>query len=484
MRQRAVLAVGVAGALALAGCTTETQSGAPPVDASALAASVTEAGVMEHLEKLQMIADDNDGNRASGTSGYDASVDYVAQVLEDNGFDVQTPEFEFQKFDVNAATLTSGDLDFEVNALTYSPSTGPEGIASRLVSAPKEESPGCEATDYDGLDLTGAIVLVDRGVCPFADKQQVAADRGAAAVIVVNNEEGPLSDATLGDPEAGKIPTGGVSTADGAALEQAGGDVTLTLDTGTESDTARNVIAQTETGATDNVVMVGAHLDSVPDGPGINDNGSGVAATLETAVQLGSSPDSANAVRFAFWGAEEQGLLGSKAYVNGLSDAERNDIALYMNFDMLGSENAAYMAYDGDDSDRLGGGPGPEGSAGIERTFIEFLEGGGTLVEGAAFDGRSDYAPFLDHDIPAGGVFSGAEQRKTVEQVEKWGGNADVPFDLNYHGPSDTIDNVDPLVLAKNATAVAYAVGVYAESLAGPNGVPTGEDRVKARAGE
>ncbi|AOW93286.1 amidohydrolase [Rhodococcus sp. WMMA185] len=494
MRQTAVLAVGVAAALVLAGCTTETQSGAPPLDtetqsgappldASALAASVTQDGVMRHLEELQRIADENDGNRASGTSGYAASVDYVAGILEDSGFDVQTPEFEFQKFHVNAADLTSDGLDFEVHALNYSPSTGPEGVVGRLVSATKDESPGCEATDYDGLDLTGAVVLVDRGVCTFADKQQVAADRGAAAVIVVNNEEGPLDDATLGDPGAGRIPTGGVSTADGAALEQAGGDVTLTLDTATESGTERNVIAQTKTGATDDVVMVGAHLDSVPDSPGMNDNGSGVSAILETAVQLGGSPEITNAVRFAFWGAEEQGLIGSKAYVNGLSDAERNDIALYMNFDMLGSENAAFLAYDGDDSDRLGGGPGPEGSAGIERTFIQFLEGGGTAVEGAAFDGRSDYAPFFDRGIPTGGVFSGAEQLKTDAQVQKWGGRPHAPFDPNYHGPSDTIDNVDPLVLAKNATAVAYAVGVYADSLAGPNGVPTGEDRVNARAG-
>ncbi|MEV0947936.1 M20/M25/M40 family metallo-hydrolase [Rhodococcus sp. NPDC049939] len=483
MRLKAVFIVGVAGALVLAGCTTETESGAPPVDASALAGSVTEANLMDHLEQLQMIADDNDGNRAAGTSGYDASVDYVAQILRDKGFDVQTPEFEFQKFNVNAATLTSGDLDFHVDALAYSPSTGPEGITGPIVSAPQDESPGCEATDYDGLDLAGAIVLVDRGVCPFAQKQEIAADRGASAVIVVNNEEGPLSDATLGDPEVGRIPTGGVSTADGAVLGQSDGGVTLTLDTSTESETSRNIIAQTRTGSTDDVVMAGAHLDSVPDGPGINDNGTGVAAILETAVQLGGSPDIKNAVRFAFWGAEELGLIGSKAYVNSLTDAERHDIALYMNFDMLGSENAAYLVYDGDDSDQIGGGPGPEGSAGIERTFIEFLQGGGVHAEGTDFDGRSDYAPFLDHGIPAGGVFAGAERRKTDEQAQKWGGIVGVPFDENYHGPNDTIENVDQAAFTKNATAAAYAVGVYAESLAGPNGVPTGEDRVKARAG-
>ncbi|GAA3170973.1 hypothetical protein GCM10020255_059670 [Rhodococcus baikonurensis] len=181
----------------------------------------------------------------------------------------------------------------------------------------------------------------------------------------------------MGEPEDARIPTGGVSKASGEALAAAPGDLTLILDTSTETTKSRNVIAQTKTGATDNVVVVGAHLDSVPEGPGINDNGSGTAAVLETALQMGSSPSIENAVRFAFWGAEEVGLVGSTRYVEGLSDQERADIALYLNFDMLGSPNAGYLAYDGDNSDAVGEGPGPEGSAGIERTFVDFLAGRG-----------------------------------------------------------------------------------------------------------
>ncbi|QTJ65657.1 M20/M25/M40 family metallo-hydrolase [Rhodococcus sp. ZPP] len=484
MRLRGLFTVGVTGALVLAGCSSTSEPESPPVDASALAGSVTEDAVVAHLEELQTIADDNDGNRAAGTPGYEASVDYVAQVLTDNGFDVQTPEFEFHNFDVAAEKLRSRDSDVEVRALSYSPSTGPEGLTARLVPAPQDETPGCEATDYDGLDVNGAIVLVDRGICPFSAKQQIAAERGASAVIVVNNEDGPMSGGTLGDPSAGKIPTGGVSRADGDALRQGGGDVTLTLDTSTETSTSRNVIAQTTTGSTDDVVMVGAHLDSVPEGPGINDNGTGVAAILETAVQLGSSPDADNAVRFAFWGAEELGLLGSEAYVTGLSEEERNDIALYLNFDMLGSENAGYLTYDGDNSDKLGEGPGPEGSAGIERTFVEYLGKNGIAANGTDFDGRSDYGPFIEQKIPSGGVFSGADDKKTAEEAQKWGGTPDAVFDKHYHSPTDTLANIDRAALAKNASAVAYAVGVYAESLAGPNGVPTGADREKARAAQ
>ncbi|MFD4368552.1 M20/M25/M40 family metallo-hydrolase [Rhodococcus sp. NPDC058521] len=483
MRLRGVLTVGMAGALVLAGCSSGEDEPAEPVNATALADSVRIDPVVSHLEQLEEIAADNDDNRAAGTSGYDASVDFVAQTLRDKGFDVETPEFDFHRFDVKNEALRAADRDIEVKALAYSPSTGPDGLTARVVPAPKDDTPGCEATDYDGLDIAGAVVLVDRGVCPFADKQQVASERGAAAVVVVNNEEGPMTGGTLGDPDAGKVPTGGVSMADGATLAGAG-EITLTLETETESAKARNVIAQTTTGATDDVVMVGAHLDSVPEGPGINDNGTGVAATLETAVQLGGSPNVQNAVRFAFWGAEELGLLGSEAYVESLSPEQKSDIALYLNFDMLGSENAGYLAYDGDDSDVMGEGPGPEGSAGIERTFVDYLQTKGVAVDGTDFDGRSDYGPFIEAKIPAGGVFSGADDRKTPEQAEKWGGAADAAYDKNYHSPDDTLANVDRDALAQNSAAVAYAVGVYAQDLGGPNGVPVGGEREKARAGE
>lgn len=481
MRLRGVFTIGVAGALALVGCSPDDGPPPEPVEAAALANSVTVESVVDHLEKLEDIAANNDGNRAAGTSGYAASVDDVAQTLRDKGFDVETPEFEYHSFDATSEELGADGRDIEVQALVYSPSTGPDGITGPVVPVPEDDSPGCEATDYDGLDVSGAVVLVDRGVCPFAQKQKIASERGAAAMIVVNNEDGPLIGGTLGDPDAGEIPTGGVSRADGAVLAGAG-EVTLVLDTETETSKGRNVIAQTTTGSTDNVVMVGAHLDSVPEGPGINDNGTGVAATLETASQLGGSPNVRNAVRFAFWGAEELGLRGSRAYVESLTPEQLADIALYLNFDMLGSENAGYLAYDGDDSDMVGAGPGPKGSAGTERTFVEYLEGKGIEVDGTDFDGRSDYGPFIAEQIPSGGVFSGADGKKTAEQVEDWGGTPDIAYDRNYHSPDDTLANIDREALARNAAAAAYAVGTYAQNLGGPNGVPVGAEREEARA--
>jgi Zn-dependent M28 family amino/carboxypeptidase len=229
--------------------------------------------------------------------------------------------------------------------------------------------------------------------------------------------------------------------------------------------------------------MVGAHLDSVPAGPGINDNGSGVAAVLETALQLGSSPQVRNAVRFGFFGAEEVGLLGSNNYVSSLDVEALKDIALYLNVDMLGSPNPGYFTYDGDQSAPRKPDDGvprvPEGSAGIERTLAAYLQGAGKPAEDTSFDGRSDYDGFTQSGVPAGGVFSGAEEKMSDEQAKRWGGHAGEPFDPNYHKATDTLDHVDRTALEINADAVVYAVGLYAQDQGGRNGVPVRGDRTR-----
>src|SRR6202008_4794589 len=123
----------------------------------------------------------------------------------------------------------------------------------------------------------------------------------------------------------------------GVQLRAQPGPTTIKLNASSQSFKARNVIAQTKTGSPTDVVMAGAHLDSVPDGPGINDDGSGVAAVLESALQLGNSPQVHNAVRFGFWGAEELGLIGSRNYVESLNLEALKDIALDLNFEMPAS---------------------------------------------------------------------------------------------------------------------------------------------------
>lgn len=421
-------------------------------------------GVQRHLRALQRIADQNGGNRASGLPGYEASVDYVAGKLRSAGFDVRTPEFTYQAFRLDHFELGVDGAPVDGEALEYSPATPPGGTDAPLAVAPVDESPGCEPTDYDGTDIAGSAVLVQRGACEFGQKAQVADELGAAGVIVYNNVDGPMN-GTLGEPDGTDIPAAGVTKEVGESLaERAGAQVHLDVQSRLEDVTTRNVIAQTRTGRENNVAIAGAHLDSVPEGPGINDNGTGTAGLLETALALGPEPDADNAVRFAFWGAEESGLVGSTEYVQGLSFEEQLDIALYLNFDMIGSPNPGFFTYDGDDPQA------PHGSARIKQDFTQVMADRDVDVESSPFDGRSDYAGFIDAGIPAGGMHTGVDEIKTEEQAAKWGGTPGVAFDPNYHSATDDLSNVDHDALESSVRGIATVIERYAHSTDGVTG--------------
>ncbi|QEN12387.1 M28 family metallopeptidase [Mycolicibacterium sp. ELW1] len=484
---RVALAVAVIG---VAGCNRPADSGQPAAPAKAAAQfadelrqRVTTDAMMAHLQKLQDIANANNGTRAVGTPGFDASVDYVAGVLRSKGFDVQTPEFQAKVFKAGKPELRVGGDTVPAQAAEFSLSTLPHGVTGPLIAAPADDTPGCAPADYDGLAVQGAVVLVDRGSCPFSDKQAIAAKLGAIAMVVANNVDEPSMGATLGEATDVKIPVVGVSKADGARLRANPGPTMLKLEANTQLVNARNVIAQTKTGSTTDVIMTGAHLDSVPEGPGINDNGSGVAAVLETAVQLGPNPDVKNAVRFAFWGAEELGTIGSNKYIESLNVDQLKDIALYLNYDMIGSPNPGYFTYDGDQSTTPGPGERaprvPEGSAGIERTLVAYLKSAGKTAQDTSFDGRSDYDAFTRAGIPSGGLFSGAEENKTADQQKLWGRTADAPFDPNYHKATDTLDHIDKAALGILGGGVVFSVGLYAQDIEGRNGIPIRDDRTR-----
>lgn len=445
-----------------------------------LAGQMNVGKMNRHLVAMQRISDSSDGTRAAGTEGHERSADYITNKLEAAGYDVTHQEFPFVYTETLAEDLEAGGEDIPIVIMRYSPSTPEGGITAPLAVIEPDDTPGCEAGDYG--DVSGQIALVQRGECDFAQKQESAAEAGAVGAIIYNNEEGPLN-GTLGDADVGRIPTGGVSLADGEALmAHEGADVTLDLREFREERSTHNVIAETKTGRKDNVVMAGAHLDSVPEGAGISDNGTGSAALLETALTLGGDADVNNAVRFAWWGAEEFGLVGSTHYVDSLSFEQQLDIALYMNFDMIGSPNPGYFVFDGDDSDGMGAGPGPYGSAQIEQAFVDYLENRiGVPTEGTDFDGRSDYGEFIAVGIPAGGLFTGAEGIKTAGQAEKWGGQAGVAYDECYHQECDNLGNVDRVALERNGMAMAYVTGKYALSTEDVNGVaPRGaKDRAK-----
>ena len=219
--------------------------------------------------------------------------------------------------------------------------------------------------------------------------------------------------------------------------------------------------------------MAGAHLDSVIEGPGINDNGSGSAALLETALMMAKvKPE--NTVRFAWWAAEEQGLVGSADYVEGLSQAELDRIALYLNYDMVGSPNYIFMVYDADESSFPApeGVPIPPGSAAIEDLYESYYTLIGEPYDDTEFDGRSDYQAFIEDGIPAGGLFTGAEVLKTEQQEAIWGGTTGEQFDPCYHQACDTFDNVDLHALEVNSDLIAFAQLTFAYSTESVNGVP------------
>lgn len=438
-----------------------------------LAQCVTLAGVSDHQAALQEIADANGGTRVSGLSGYDASVEYVRQVLQAAGYVVRKQDFEFQAF----INLTPSILEQispppagPIANIVMSYSGSGDVTAAVTEVGASDATPGCEATDFAGFPA-GNIALISRGVCTFAMKATNAYSAGASAVVIYNNSGGAPVNGTLGSGFAPDLPVTSVALAVGQQLSATAGLLLrVKTDTFRGLATAANVIAETVDGNPNNVVMAGAHLDSVNRGPGIQDNGSGVAALLETAVQMAKAKTN-NKVRFAFWGAEESGLVGSTYYVNSLTVGELNRIAMYLNFDMIASPNYVFAIYDGNDSDGVGAGPGPEGSAAIEAAFQAYFDASGVPTLGADFSGQSDYGPFIMAGIPAGGLLTGAEGIKTAQQASLWGGTAGIAYDPCYHQACDTFDNVSEYALEMNSDALAVVLAGFAANTVTVNGV-------------
>jgi Zn-dependent M28 family amino/carboxypeptidase len=445
---------------------------------------VSADGALEHLEALQAIADANGGTRASGTSGFDASRDYVVERMEAAGYDVTVTPFDFFAFtDLGGSVLqqvSPGQVTYvEETDFIATPHSVPGDVTAAVTAVDislgvgNTSTSGCEAADFAGFP-PGNIALLQRGSCTFELKAENAAAAGAIGVLFFNQGDSAapartgIPAVTLGNFYTGNIPALSTTYAIGAELSQlAGLQIHLQANVTRIGSVTYNVVADSPWGDPGNVVMAGAHLDSVPAGPGINDNGSGSAAILEVAEQLAHVKASMpNRVRFAWWGAEEGGLVGSTVYVNDLvanAPDALDDIAVYLNFDMVASPNYGMFVYDGDGSGF--GIEGPPGSAAVEALFERFYAQRGVPSEPTAFDGRSDYQAFINNGIAAGGLFTGAEVPKTAAQVAKWGGS-EVAFDPCYHSACDTIDNVNAEALEINADAIATAVFTLARSTA------------------
>jgi Zn-dependent M28 family amino/carboxypeptidase len=460
---------------------------------STLRNAVRVDAIMEHERVFQKIANSNDHTRVSGTPGYDTSAEYVAGKLRAAGYAVTLQTFTFPFFqEVGQSTFervspdprayVRGNEGYDVMDYLGSGDVTAKVVPTQDVQIPPSPTPsstsGCEATDFAGFPA-GSVALIQRGTCTFGQKVQNAEAAGAIGAIIFNEGQPGRTEVIPGTlsglhPDGKEwIPVLMTSFAVGKELYDAspGARVSISADTLVENRNTSSIIADYPGGRTDRTLIVGAHLDSVPQGPGINDNGSGTAGILEIALQmkkLGIEPK--NHVRFAFWGAEESGppQWGSQHYVDQLGAAQRKDIALYLNFDMIGSPNFVRFVYDGDGN--AFGASGPNGSGTIEKVFRDYFASKGLATEPTPFDGRSDYLPFLQAGIPAGGLISGDAGIKTPQQAAIYGGTAGLAYDSCYHKSCDTINNLNEESIEQLADGAAHATLTFAQTTSAVNG--------------
>ncbi len=446
--------------------------------------TVTSEALVTHAERLEQISLDDPLSRSAGSAGYRAAMDYIKNVLAGSGLTIREQQFDFQLFmeteEPRLAMVSPQPETYNVAAdfmtLTYSGTGDVVGQIAFIspVFPPGSEAntatDGCNNTNVDTLDLKDKVAVIQRGGCSFAEKVANVEAQGAAAVLIFNEgQEGrtEILAGTLAADSNVNIPVVGTSYAFGKRLYDlydTGITPILRVAVTAENrlEQTYNLFAETPSGRDDRVIMIGAHLDSVVEGPGINDNASGVAALLEVARQIGRNGYSPqNKIRFAWWGAEEVGLIGSYYYLDNLSPAEREQIAMYLNVDSIASHNFIRGVDDGDLSDTMTA-PGasyqetPAGSEVIEEVLLNYFHDRQLPTVATALTGQSDYAGFATYGIPFGGVYSGLVGTKTEEEALLFGGTAGEPYDSCYHRPCDTLANINTQIFTENARAVAH----------------------------
>ncbi len=376
--------------------------------------------------------------------------------------------------------LLDNELPESASPMSLSPPTKDKEpvIGATLALAAND---GCEPSDYPE-NSAGNVVLIRRGSCNFGQKSKLAGQAGAVAAVVYNNEIGEVH-GTLSPPDPDHIATWGLSRKDGIPLVrklQQGKvvDAVPYMDSDVTTTLTDNIIAQTKQGDPNNCVMLGGHSDSVAEGPGINDDGSGSLSLLEVATQL-TKFTVENCVRFAWWAGEEEGLLGSDYYVDQLSPEENLKIRLFMDYDMLASPNFAYQVYDARNDEN------PHGSEELRDAFVAWYKSQGLNYTFIPFDGRSDYDGFIRKGIPAGGIATGAEGIKTEEESQIFGGTAGDAYDVCYHQLCDDLSNLNVTAWEVNTKVrsgklftawfssltlsqlIAHSVATFAKSLKG-----------------
>ena len=456
----------------------------PPVDPTSLPANIQSADLMTHLNALQSIANQFNNTRVITLGGFNASVDYVYNTLAANtNYKLQKQYFPVERWFVNVdqTSLTSFDSDGAQTSYTYG--TDYIAITNSGVQGPNVENStlayvangGCVQADWDAYNnsvgsVAGQIAVVARldSLCNFSRQAQWAQNYGAIGLIVYNGANNPDLLTNLAVTQYTAIPVFLTTFQVGNGFWQAtqagkGFYITMNLNlANTGTVVVTNIIADTTTGDVTSTVVVGSHMDGVQAGPGVNDNGSGTSANLAMALRVdqmlkaGVWGDSLpNRIRFMWFGAEEQGLLGSRYHVQQAQQStvvgERaSDYAVMLNYDMLGSPNFLNGVYNATTAPVNTPTRALAGSRTISRLHYDYFVSNGLPYDGVPFDGRSDYGQFLAVGVVAGGLFSGAEQRKTVEQRNRYdavlgvgmGGQANAAYDPCYHQFCDDVRNI------------------------------------------
>ncbi|KAG7663177.1 APE3 [[Candida] subhashii] len=441
----------------------------PEIDTDELQSLIGKKGLKKRAKELYKIAKSSvqeygHPTRVIGSPGHWKTIKYVISELKKlNGYyTVYTQRFNAIDGKVKSfSLLIDGVQPKSLAALGLTPPT-PNGkpVHGNLVLV---EDFGCSLEDFPAFTKDN-IVLIKRGECPFGDKSVNAGVSGAKGAIIYDDADGPLH-GTLGTPTGKEVATVSVSKKDvdeyiQKLLENPRHEfeTSLYVDSYIRNISTLNVIAETVFGDHDNVVALGAHSDSVAEGPGINDDGSGTISLLEVAKHLTNFKVN-NAVRFAWWAAEEEGLLGSNYYADNLSPKQNSKVRLFMDYDMMASPNFEYEVYDANNEDH------PKGSGDLKQLYIDWYESQGLNYTLIPFDGRSDYVGFIENGIPAGGIATGAEGVKDDKSKEKFGGDVGKWFDPCYHQLCDDLSNPSYRAWVTNTKLIAHSVAVYAKSL-------------------
>lgn len=441
-----------------------TQSTATPAPAGPPRLALLGDEIGGHLDALMQIAMDNNGIRAAGTSGYDASADYVATQLTNMGYQIERDPFQFTFFDEAApVALDVGNQHWSggdwLHAMLYSASGDVTAVVQSVKLTPDGRlinTGGCDPADWSDF-VAGHIALIESGPCLRRDQVLNAQNAGAVGLISLypNWTQGQTRRPTLLDPQGVTIPAvvaGGEPTQALLGAAAARATVELNSQVTTRAATNDNLIAEWP-GASDQIVMLGAHLDSVLDGPGINDDGSGVATLLSLARSVAANPQPVKTIRFGFWGAEEYGELGSRAYTQALSASDIGRISAYFNLDMVASPGAARFVYDDSTA--------PPGSDQLTQLLFDALSAAGKPGLLTDLGGASDHLNFELAGIPSAGVFSGLNPL-TDQEVAVFGGEPGIPTDACYHLACDTRANIN----MDSALTLGGAVATVLQELA------------------